>query len=88
MRQWRIYRKRLTERQLFPRWSDSGADSVGFASEGRGGRDGGQAGGGQRADGVIATGKYRRRAGERDRDGRSAGGEERKRKSKEEKKGG
>lgn len=24
----RIFRKRLTERQLFPRWSDSGADSV------------------------------------------------------------
>lgn len=28
-RRWRrIFRKRLTERQLFPRWSDSGADSV------------------------------------------------------------
>lgn len=29
MRRWRrIFRKRLTERQLFPRWSDSEADSV------------------------------------------------------------
>jgi len=39
MRRWRrqrIFRKRLTERQLFPRWSDSGADSVEFVGGGEG----------------------------------------------------
>lgn len=51
MRRWwrRIFRKRLTERQLFPRWSDSGADSVELV----GGREGKAAG----RESVIVTEK-------------------------------
>lgn len=49
-RRQRIFRKRLTERQLFPRWSDSGADSVELV----GGREGKRA---ERAESVIATEK-------------------------------